>query len=177
MSKKDDTEFNELFRQMGLCLFASQRIEFILQSLVALCAGLFTDKRVNSVSIKSFLEHNEQGKIIRKKTLGSLAKIFNELNFIQPDRLDAFIETRNFIIHGILQPEPITNRPYRDPVHCIKVCKDFLSEAERIENGLKGLIHSVYMGLREKGQLPEIKSIDGWTIFEKDLELLGKNEA
>lgn len=177
MKEKDETEFNELFRQMGLCLFASQRIEYILQSLVALCAGLFTDKRINSVSMKSFLEHNDQGRIIRKKTLGSLAKTFNELNFIQPDRLDAFIETRNFIIHGILQPEPITNIPYRDPEHSIKVCKDFLSEAEKIENGLKGLMHSIYPGLREKVHLPEIKDIDGWTIFEKDLELLSKNEA
>lgn len=174
MTKKERKEFDEIFRLMGVCLFGSQRLEFVFQVIVLIFGEIVPDKRFKGMTIKSFLEDTPSGKKIRKTTLGILSDYVKGLEIIDEKRLSNLVRKRNFIVHNIWREELKENKENRDLKKCIAICNDFIEEVDIIENAFKGFIFQIYKKLKEEDRTLHLDIMEQWEIFEK--VLLGLNE-
>ncbi|MFC0878981.1 hypothetical protein ACE01N_20470 [Saccharicrinis sp. FJH2] len=174
MKESEDSQYGVLFNQMGLSLFASQRVEFILQIVLNVLGLYLSDKEAKKYKPEVYLEDSERGRKIRKKTLGTLSNKLKKVDFINHERLDNYVQKRNYIIHNLWREELNGSIPNKNFKKCIQLCNEFIDESNNIENSLKGIMNLVFIYLQENKNIKEAPSADNWAEFRKDLDILIK---
>lgn len=165
---KDQSKYKELFSLIGICLIASQRMEFLIQGVVSLYGGIDKNKQFKNISPQAFLEDSEEGKKLRKKTLGQLIDKTKEFEIIDSIRLDNYVKLRNLIVHNLWRDELNGKIQNKNLEKCIQLCNNFIIESTEIENIFKGFMYSVYKFLKTERNVSTSETIEQWKIFEND---------
>ncbi len=165
----EKNNIQELFRLMGLCLFSSQRIEFMLQALIGLFSRGFNDKQYKSITPSSFYEDSPSGKKLRKKTLGALTIKTKEFDIIDSERLEVYVKNRNYIVHNLWREKLNESLNGEKIDECIELCNSFIAETDKFERSFYGFLNVINTHLESQNIHIESEVKVKLKTFEKDL--------
>ncbi len=77
-----------LLTQIGLCVIYSQSIEFLLRGIVTSFRKQINNKFISGLKPYDIFESTQNGKKLRRLTLGTLKNLVKEVDILDPERLE-----------------------------------------------------------------------------------------